>query len=602
MLVAGILLASWQAPQAGALAAEPPHARDWDEFPVFVWREKYAGKPLPQELAEPFGGVILMREEDSSWARERGLSYLVWNVAGRDALHLDADEAWNARVEQWIQTHDEKLLVREPCLNDPKPVEELFSTLDATIVRHGEHPGLGFVLGDEVGLTPNGDPFDLCRCDFCEAKWKEFARKNELPERAPLTDEVRQALLEDDFSLLGPWLARRRFDQQQVLGLLRSLAERARGSEGRAIALLGLKERTAFGGIDLGQAARFLRVLEAYPTGDSRARLDALRRPHQATLDTVFLQDESPQGAAWLVWESWIAGADSLVLWNDADLARDRTRAERLASAVEGVRALQRHVQGRLRRGISVGLLHDADSIAAAWLRDARLDGPTWPRRRASHQDEHGTREQVTKACSQACEDLGTTLLAMGLDDDPRPEPAVWVLVEALVLDEGDVEFFERHLDQGRSLVVVGSSGWIDRAGHPWKTSVLQRLQARAPERVFAVDAPAATREGLQALLRRIGAGTPALRLKLEPGEQGWLQRSFGLSDDFCGLAPADHYLVALLPDAPTAQARSGLVPRRIELEDGQEVEWMHPRPGELLPPGDAAALIVTAENALRVR
>jgi hypothetical protein len=575
-----------------------------------VWREKYAGKPLPEELAEPFGGVILMREEDSSWARERGLSYLVWNVAGRDALHLDADEAWNARVEKWIETRDEKLLVREPCLNDPATVAKLFSTLDATIAKHGDHPGLGFVLGDEVGLTPNGDPFDLCRCTFCEAKWKELARKNGLPERAPLTDEVRLAVLEDDFSLLGPWLARRRFDQEQVLGLLRSLAEHARGSEGRAIALLGLKERTAFGGIDLGQAARLFHVLEAYPTGDSRARLDALRQPYLirgesgfcATLDTVFLQNESPQGAAWLVWESWIGGSDSIVLWNDADLARDRTRAERLASAVGGVRELQRRVQGRLRRGISVGLLHDADSIAAAWLRDARLDGPTWPRRRASHQDEHGTREQVARACSQACEDLGTTLLAMGLDDDPRPEPAVWLLVEALVLDESDVEVFERHLDQGRSLVVIGSLGWIDRAGRPWKTSVLQRLQARAPERVFAVDAQAATREGMQTLLRRIGAGTPALRLKLEPGEKGWMQRSFGLSTDFCGLAPADHYLVALLPDAPTPQARAGLVPRRLELEDGQEVEWLHPRPGELLPPGDAAAVIVKAGNALRVR
>src|SRR5262245_49812132 len=192
MLLAGILLILPQA-EAGAPATAEPHARGWDEFPVFVWREKYAGKPLPEELAEPFGGVILMREEDSSWARERGLSYLVWNVAGRDALHLDADDAWNARVERWIQTHDEKLLVREPCLNDPGTVQKLFATLDATLAKHGENPGLGFVLGDEVSLTPNGDPFDLCRCGLCEAKWKEYAQKNELPERAPLTDEVRQA-------------------------------------------------------------------------------------------------------------------------------------------------------------------------------------------------------------------------------------------------------------------------------------------------------------------------------------------------------------------------------------------------------------------------
>jgi hypothetical protein len=89
--------------QESAPKADPPRAPSWDDFPVFVWREKYAGKPLPDELVSPFGGVILMRDEDSSWARERGLAYLVWNVAGRNALHLDADEAWRARVEQWIQ-------------------------------------------------------------------------------------------------------------------------------------------------------------------------------------------------------------------------------------------------------------------------------------------------------------------------------------------------------------------------------------------------------------------------------------------------------------------------------------------------------------------
>jgi hypothetical protein len=45
-----------------------------------------------------------------------------------------------------------------------KTIAELHATLETTLKKHGEHPGLGFVLGDEVSLTPNGDPFDLCRC------------------------------------------------------------------------------------------------------------------------------------------------------------------------------------------------------------------------------------------------------------------------------------------------------------------------------------------------------------------------------------------------------------------------------------------------------
>jgi hypothetical protein len=340
-MLPGILLGLVQAPAAGAPAAEP-RARGWDEFPVFVWREKYAGKPLPAELAEPFGGVILMREEDSSWARERGLSYLVWNVAGRNALHLDADDAWNARVEEWIQTHDEKLLVREPCLNDPKTIEGLCRTLDATIAKHGEHPGLGFVLGDEVGLTPNGDPFDLCRCERCEAKWKEYAQARGLPERAPLTDEVRLALTEDDFSTLGAWLARRRFERQEFTAVLFGLAQHIRGlafpplcgpgSHGALpLGLLGIAGTTAFGALDLPALGR-LDFFELYPVRDTRELQLALPElqprayasgtggPTRGCITTIFVGDESPETAAEHVWEHWLRGGNALVLWNDARL------------------------------------------------------------------------------------------------------------------------------------------------------------------------------------------------------------------------------------------------------------------------------------------
>jgi hypothetical protein len=583
-------------------ATAPPRARGWGEFPVFVWRERYKGQPLPAELAEPFGGVILMREEDSGWARERGLSYLVWNVAGRDALHLDADEAWNERVEKWIATRDEELLVREPCLSDPETMQELFTTLDRTIAKHGEFPGLGFVLGDEVSLTPNGDPFDLCRCGLCEAAWKEHARSSGLPERAPLTDEVRLALLEGDFSLLGTWLERRRFDQGRMLALLQRLAEQA-GTRERPTAVLGLVGATAFGGLDLAALARIVDVLEAYPVPCAREQLDALRaparlpsfQPFDATVGTLFLEGESPQGAAWLAWESWMRGANGLVLWSDAVLAADDARQARLATAVVAIRQVEERCRMRDRRPRRpVGLLHDPDSIALSWLRDALLDGPTWPRRRASHQAEHGTRERALRMSVQACLELGWPPPAFPLESLETHAPDVLVVIEALALAPADVEQLEAFLDRGKKLVVVGSLGWVDRGGVPWTTSVLERLRERAQERVWSVDAMGATTEALRSLLVAAGVLPPGVPSGVGLGS-GWNVTETSARFVSCtwGL-PGERLLVAL-PAAPTSAARACLEPR--ELPRSPRIEWLHPRQGGRLEPGDAAVFLVHPEK-----
>ncbi len=580
-------------------APEPaaPRARGWHDFPVFVWRETHAGKPLPAELAEPFGGVILMRNEDSGWARERGLAYLVWNVAGRDALHLDADEAWNARVEQWIATQDERLLVREPCLNDPKTIAELYATLDATLAKHGEHPGLGFVLGDEVSLTPNGDPFDLCRCGHCEARWREHARAHGLPEQAPLTDEVRSALLEDDFTLLGPWLARRRFDQERLQALLRGLAERARGAEERPLALLGLKGRTAFGGVDPFAAASFADVLEGYPTGAMPAILEELRKSPpdlRRTLDwqlaTLFLDRESPNGAAWLAWEHWVRGADSLVLWSDVGLERERETRERLGAAVEKIREVAQSFPWHAHaRHAHVALVVDGDSSAASWLRDALMDGPTWPRRRQGYQESNGTLERAVQTWLRTADELGLTAEAVPLARIHTATASLLVLPQVLVVGAEDVERLEAYLAAGGTLVIDGLFAWVDRSGQPWPSSVLEGLRRRAPERVHVTN-----ESGARGLLT-------ALRSESKPrftitglGERSWLVRTIGA-----------HYGpplegVVLLPSAPTAHARAELSDLRIEVRSEWDVEWLHPRAGEPLPAGDAAVFLLRPPGAPR--
>lgn len=585
MLLAGILFALGQAPQAGAPDGEPPLARGWDDFPVFVWREKYAGQPLPEELAEPFGGVILMREEDSAWARERGLSYLVWNVAGRDALHLDADETWNARVEKWIETHDEKLLVREPCLNDPKTLEKLFATLDATIAKHGEHPGLGFVLGDEVGLTPNGDPFDLCRCDHCETRWREYARESRLPERAPLTDEVRLALLEDDFSVLGAWLVRRRFDRARLSEILQELSERVHSSSSTPVGLLGIGGPTAFGGIDLSRGLSFADFVEAYPVNDAREILSAFPRSERrsrASLATVFVGTETPDGAAWKVWEHWLRGGSALVLWSDQELLASPEHTLRLTATVARIREIERRY--RLWTGFDrIAVVHDADSIALSWLKDALLDGATWPRRRSGYQAEHGTREKSVRSWLRALEDAGALPVSVSLK---RLHELCFggcntlVLAHLLVLGPNDVVRLEQQLDSGATLVVDGPLGWVDRTGQPWKEDVLARLRARAPERVVSVP---------EHLEDRLSSRRPVF--SGEAAKVPWLISS--RTDAFSDHVSEDQLVIALPnPTQPGARAARSM-PLDIKPPAGHRLHWIYPRHDGELREGDAAVFLL---------
>lgn len=636
MLLAALLLAL-QAPPPEATA---PRARHWGDFPVFVWREKYAGKPLPDELALPFGGVILMREEDSAWARERGLSYLVWNVAGRDALHLDADEAWNARVERWIATHDEKLLVREPCLNDPATIERLYTTMDATRARHGEHPGLGFVLGDEVALTPNGDPFDLCRCGFCQVKWKQHAEEHGLPERAPLTDELRLALLQGDHSLLGAWLALQRFQERCVRETVLNLRERGLGgvkpkhgwSSSRfglgkiRFGLLGCGAPAAFGAIRPDLCADLFDFVECYPVAEAREQLLSIMHTSMhggpafagqpsmsgATLATVFVADETPDGAAWRVWEHWLRGGRGLVLWSDSALEGHPEHLARLAQAVSDIRSLmKRGIVTFLDQG-EAALVTDADSVAAAFLREAMLDGPTWPRRRAGYQAEHGIRERKVRSWLRWIEDAGFLPAAIPLDavrEDCVSEYGFLVLPEILVVDERDVVNLEQFVAAGGTLFVDGTLGWVDRQGLPREEDLFERLRAKAPERVLRPPAELASYLDTRLVPERAGKRTAAqAKLAETRAVRGkWGTRSMALEPDLGVEARRFPWLVArgslprgadlpepvfvLLPNLTDPEQRRGL--RDLELGVPLELAtWIHPPQEEPLRAGDAAVLV----------
>jgi len=578
-------------------APAPPPARGWDDFPVFVWRERHAERPLPEGLARPFGGVLLMRGEDSAWARAGGLSYLVWNAAGREPLHLDADGAWRARVEAWIADPQGDALVRRPCWNDPEVRAALVRTLAATLGRHGARPGLGFVLGDEVGLTPNGDPFDLCRCAPCEARWRTWAAEHGAAERAPLTGEVLARLRAGESEGLGDWLARRRFDRLELADALASALRQARTAPTPVpLGVLGLNAGL-FAGLAFEPLLGELDFVEAYPQLDTRERLASHAAP--PALATVFVEQETPAGAAWVAWEHWAQGGAGLVLWNDAALEDHAPQRARLSESVAEIRALQARFPHLPRpRLSSFSIVRDEDSNALAWLLDAREDGDTWPRRTTGYQAAHGTRERALAAWLAALSDAGIAPVVRALGElDARAGEGTWLVSYARVLGAGDVARLERHLAAGGRLLVEGELGSFDRAGRRRTEDVRARLARLAPGRVLAPPpgledyperrADVAGTAALRSALRALSPPLHELRFAGEAARVPWLVTVRGP----VGEGADTGELVTLLPAWTRAEERARrLVPLVLELTPppGMALEWLHPRVGEPLPAGDA--------------
>lgn len=592
-MLAPLLLALLATP--GAIQA--PGRPTWQDFPALVWRDDPA-TPVPAGRLEPFGGVILLRGEDGAWAHDRNLATLLWNAPGREGLHLDADAAWRQRVERWGASRAPEWLVRTPCLSDPRTVAALVETLTASLARHAGSPTLGVVLGDEVGLTPAGAPFDLCRSAACEAAWRAWAAPRGWPERAPTTDEARRALGGHDGEVIGAWMARRRFDRERLAARLEDLAATVR-ARGLPVALLGCGGTTVFGGLDLAALAD-LDVTEAYPRGDARA----LERRHAraAHLTTLFLLEETPDGAAWGVFDTWARGGGGVVLWSDRALD-EPLRRERLLAALSDVRALAaRPDLDPAPVPPVVGLLHDPDSVAAGWLREHATDRhwvdalPSAERRTSAF----GRKvERWERVLGRRGRSPVAVTLAPG-DAERLASVRLLVLLGPLVLDAAGGEALAAFLDRGGTLVVdarAASVGWIDRRGARGAVDWIARWRARAPGRVLVRDSDALPLDERWLAELEAAAGLEPLPLPRWTGEGArlaWRRTARPLAGK-----PGDpeRWRVTLLPDLETPRARERLAPVALTLEPpaGWTVERVHPPAATTrLAPGDAAVVVLT--------
>ncbi len=621
MILASLLCTALlqELPPSGTLDKAELRSSAWNRsFPVFVWRKRYREEPLPERLSRPFGGTNTFRKNRPTWLDDKELDYYVTNAVGRDILHLDMGEEWNDRIELWIDTRDRSALVREPCLSDPETRAKLFATLSETLANlpaDDEHL-LGISLGDEVSLTPNGNPLDLCDSETCRALWSEHARALGLAPEPPNTDYIRRQLAENDDSGLGAWLENRRFHHGRMLALLSELAAYARERTERPLGLLGLSGITTFGGVPVRGATEIFDFLEFYPGGHHR---EYASESAGDTLATVFLQQERKDAVSWVAWEHWLRGGDGLVLWNDALLEDQPQHAASLASAVSRIRELEKkYAPGEPLRP-AIAILNDDDCDRASWLRDALIDGATWPRRLSSHHREYGTREKRMRQWLRLLEDSGVLPRVIDIEDEL---PKIVITVDHLVLGKPVQHKLRDHLRAGGVLVPDGDFGWITDEGRLRKDPTIQRWSKlfnslRAAPRGLETYTERRWRPAGVERLRKFGtklvkmsrrdAPTTLERMarlehRREAAEIPWLSSVRPIPEG------TDHYLVCMIPNHARLEERNTRMRPwtfEIELPDGLcMVEWIGPgvEPRGRLPMGEPLLFVIRDVRAKTLR
>jgi hypothetical protein len=279
------------------------------------------------------------------------------------------------------------------------------------------------------------------------------------------------------------------------------------------------------------------------------------------------------------------------VVWSESELAAHPEQAERLAETVASIRALRARFPDFEPTPRGVALVHSPRSVAVSWLRDALLDGPTWPRRLAGMHEREGTLERSRTAWLRFLEDQGLMPGALPFEEvdarTVRRFPTL-ILSHTLVVDDEERERLEAYLDAGGTLVVQGQLGWLDGRARPRERPLLMDLLEAWPRVLVAPDLvdeypeargaeSAARREVLE---QRLRVYLPAIRPQLD-------RAPFRLEGGFEGMPwlttwmrhrQSGGWLCAAIPTPTVDRPVTGGFEVRVEPLEALEVEWVHPQ------------------------
>ena len=466
---------------------------------VFLWLQDHREAPPPGDWIQELGGAALETRTPAAWLlderRPSGIEVYLGHAAGRDELHLVREH------ESYAQGRTAYRRSRQPAAWPrtfdpfaPDAFEQLSQTLKRNRQRFGPGPYRAVSLGDEIGLTPFGDPVDHAVSPSEALAWRQWLAAGG-SERFGLQGDAQpigtgQALRGGTDRAFAAFLARRCFERESFSALAMRLAREAKGHwPGTPVALLGIAGETAWHGLDLSLLARELGVFEPYGDDLGLVLCDTLRslgngRPQ--LWRTLFANGPDAH-----LFNSGLETAarhsvDALVLWSDRALKTAPDRLRQLQST------LQRWPTPALPSPPrNTALLHDFDSLCRCWFLDARGDGAAWPERLGGFQDAHGTLQRAQRKWldDRFVRGLGADVLPI----DRLGEPAALmftqlVAIELRVLDRREHAALREHLVRGGQLKIQGEFARLRPDGSRWPRALLADWSREFPGQIRRLD------------------------------------------------------------------------------------------------------------------
>jgi glycosyl hydrolase family 42 (putative beta-galactosidase) len=161
----------------GAKFLLSPAAAPWDDFHTIMWADYPDGfYDLLESVA--IDATIAYRDNDFSQVLDNNFKFyveqLVWEIFSvyhkRQNVWKDLLQKLEADRENW------KLLVRNPCLNDPSTDAYLRARITRMVRMHKAFRPLYYSIADELGQGDQIKPIDFCHSSFCTLKFSEYLR------------------------------------------------------------------------------------------------------------------------------------------------------------------------------------------------------------------------------------------------------------------------------------------------------------------------------------------------------------------------------------------------------------------------------------------
>ncbi len=486
---------------ASFILTPPEYA--WDDYHVILW----GGPKEDAEDAKKYFDAcrtlgidvgMLYRGSDPSGYVANNFRYYVENVIPKGGLYLRIDE-WRKIRADFEKTRDPKLLVRQPCMNDPATLDEWKKILEELIVLRRKHRPLAYNLGDEISVTSFVSPFDFCFGPHCLNQFRQWLRGTYPSLKAlneewgtrfrgwnevrPLsTDAIRAREFVRGKKLLNfsPWADHRTFMDTTFAGVLGELVSHCKGLDPLIPAgMEGGQAPSAFGGYDWWKLMQVTQWQEPYDVGESRevirsfnlARLE--RMPVAATLFSRKTAAEAKLGM-YQVWRLFTHGDRGIIIWHDKSYFENEYEPTDYAKAMadtffelrSGLGKLFAHPGFRMEPD-PIAIYYSQPSIQAHWMLDSRQAGPNWIKRGGPYERRHSTLIKDRRAWVRLLEDIGfqyNFLSYQQIAEGALQEQGYRVLImpKTIALGGAEVDAIQRFVAAGGTVIADNQVGLMD--------------------------------------------------------------------------------------------------------------------------------------------